>query len=283
MPNPTNEQEAPETADDLYVKEGAETPEIPETESTPAPQEAAPELPETEEAADPEETQPAEVSEAAKPAEPLSDERIAEITARVLKAQQPKQEEPQLSAEQIEKLINPVKVTKEDVAELTGQDPATVTDKQVAFLQRFANATAKNATSLSALVLEQRSRALESKYEPVRSYYEQQQARAQVDAYHAQYPHLKQYEKISQSVARTVSPTKVDGSFKTPQEIFKEVSDGVVATLKASGINITASQARTSASASSAVPTMAQRQQPGRSAAGQSKGKPNDPDNDIYE
>lgn len=281
MPNPTNEQEAPETADDLYVKEGAETPEIPETESTPALQETAPETVETE--TDPVDEVPAQEQEVAKPAEPLSDERIAEITARVLKAQQPKQEEPQFSAEQIEKIVNPVKVTKEDVAELTGQDPSTITDKQVAFLQRFANATAKNATSLSALILEQRSRALESKYEPVRNYYEQQQARAQVEAYHTQYPHLKQYEKISQSVARTVSPTKVDGSFKTAQEIFKEVSDGVLETLKASGINITASQARTSASAASAVPVMAQRQQPGRSAAGQSKGKPNDPDNDIYE
>lgn len=214
------------------------------------------------------------------------DRRIAKIVAETAKtftrsSQDTQQQQPKLSAEEIDRLLNPVRV---DANTLKAFGINDATPEQIAGAQAFANSIVKNATSIANLVIEQRMRQTLTPYEPMVQFIQQQQTKQHIDAFYSRHTGLQKYEKLVQVAAKQVSPVKQDGSEKTPIEVFDEVADVVKSILQQSGITIENSGQATQRAASSgrSVPRMAALQGAGRSAGGSSSGGANNPDADIY-
>lgn len=242
---------------------------------------------------------PAAVKPAAAPTQRTDEEMAAladRIVERRMRASQPKPKEPEMTQEQLEKLLNPVRVTREDMAELFGiEDPTTISDKRLAKLQTLLGATVKNSTSLTNVMLEQRMRNLMNEAAPMQKFYQEQAEVQQRKMFFDAHPKLEKFPKFVQFAATQVSPTKADGTEKSVAEAMTDIAAIVKDMLKETGVDIDAAELdedgqpisqpavanlRTGASS---VPKMASLQSSGRGAAGgKPAGKSNNPDADIY-
>jgi hypothetical protein len=215
----------------------------------------------------------------------LDQETIAALRAQSAPAPQP-QQQPQLDQAALDKLLNPVRVTPELMKSL-GFDAAT--PEQIQGFQNFSNAIVKNAVSVASLMLQRRAEQFTQQLEPIMQHYQQQQAAQTESEFYSTYPQLKNYSALVKAAARQISSTKADGTEKSAKDVFAEISQTVMDTLKASGINLPASANH---SAGSGAPQGGQGTQvpaangvagPGRSATGGAGGKPNNPDRSIYD
>lgn len=210
------------------------------------------------------------------------------IVERRMAAAQPRQKDPELTQEQLDKLLNPVRVSREDMAEIFGiEDPATISDKRLQKMQALLNATVKNSTSMAHLMQEQRMRKLMEDAGPMQSFYQEQQAQAQKTNFFKAHPKLEKFPKFVAFAASQVQARNADGSEKTVKTVIDEVASFVKDLLKESNIDLDADDnsdatVTTQATGGSKVPTMASMQTPGRSGGGTKKGGSNNPDADIY-
>jgi len=215
-------------------------------------------------------------------------EKIAEIAAqtaaRVNGANvRQQQQQKQLSQEEVDKLLNPVRVTAETMAEM-GIENAT--PKQIAAYQKLMNAAVKNATSVMSMQLEQRMRSIQEYAAPMERFYQEQAAARYKQDFFAEHKELAKYEKFVAAAAAQVSPTNADGSPKEVKAVMKEVADYVKDMLKTAGVNLSGEQQQQtthSAGGGGEVPRMASLQQSGRSQAGAPRGGSNNPDASIYD
>ncbi len=218
------------------------------------------------------------------PAAQLSAEQIKQIAvdtaAEFERARQSNQPPPSLSPEEIDRLLNPVKVTPEEVAEAFGITEAT--PQQIKAIEKLLAKSVKHSTSLATLMLEERARKIQSEMSPIQQQFEQYQRVEARNALIAKHPYLDKYDELVKVAANQISPVHANGRDKTRDEIFDEVAGFVKNTLAKSGVNLSASQIANPVPAQNAVPQMAARSQPGRSVGSQASGKPNDPDDDIY-
>ena len=224
----------------------------------------------------------------AKPAE-SEEERLTRIAttaaARVAAQNAPKgqpaqPQEEQLTQEQIDQLINPVRVTA-DTLKAFGIENAS--PEMIKGVQTFSNAIVKNAYSLAGLRMEQMLRTTLAPYEPLVAYIQERQAKETVDSFYGGNPELKKYEKLVQMAATKVSHQKEDGSSKSLAEVYSEVANLTKTMLTEMGITLTPGNANPGAAPkNNGVPTMAALQGAGRSMGGQPSGEPNNPDADIY-
>lgn len=222
---------------------------------------------------------------AAVPAASLSAEKIQEIanaTAAAFEARNRKPEPPaQLTPEQVKALLNPIELTKEDAREAFGIEDAS--PQQLKALEKFLLKAVKHSTSLSRMVGDERVREVEHRLTPIQQQYEMQK---QVEARNyllSRHPVLADYEALVKVGANQISPTHPDGRSKTRDEVIDEIAIFVTDTMAKSGVDIKTKSNASPAPVAGAVPKMVQRSQPGRSVAGQPKGKANNPDDDIYE
>lgn len=232
-------------------------------------------------------SQAAAAATPAAPAQPavlrLDPETIAALRAQ---AAPPQQQAPQrLSQEALDKLLNPVRVNAELMKQL-GFDAAT--PEQIKGFQLFADSISKNATSIAQLIVQQQVERFNQQLAPIMEFHQQEQIKRTENEFYTSYPNLKNYAPLVKAAARQISPTKADGSDKSVKEVFGEISEVVMQTLKASGINLPAGSANHSAGAGGQggqqgqVPTANSVASPGRSATGGGGGKPNHPDASIY-
>lgn len=222
----------------------------------------------------------------------LTDERIAEIAARVSaksNQRQEQREEPRLTQEEVDKLLNPVRVSREDMAEIMGiEDPVTISDKRLQKFQAMLSATVKNAASIGNVALEARMRKVMEQAGPMQEYYQQAQAKAQTDAFYERHENLKKYGRIVKAAASQVTATKdmtVDQAMDAVAAMAKDM-------LKDAGIdpdaevegdeNESGVTDKHSAGGTKPVPKMASLQKSGRSGAPTKTGGGNNPDADIY-
>lgn len=146
----------------------------------------------------------------------------------------------------------------------------------------------QNAFAMSNLALEQRMRAAYQEFTPIAQFYQAQQAERERGAFFGKYPELKKHEKLVALAARSISPTKEDGSEKSVDSVMQEVRDAVATILKGAGVELTADSgggdATVTTGGGSTVPKLESLAQPGKSQAGGGGGggKPNNPDADIY-
>lgn len=243
-------------------------------------------------------TQPAPVVEKAAPVPKqveLTDERIAEISARVLAKNNAatagsgkvEEQEQQLTPEEIEKLLNPVKVSREDMAELFGiEDPATISDKRLQKFQALLQATVKNSNSVSNVMIEARMRKLMEQAAPMEQFYRQQEAERQKATFYSRHENLKQYGRLVQAAAAQVQATPG----MTAEQAMDAIATAAKAMLKEAGIDPDAAGDNSSsgsdtthgADSSKGVPKMASLQKSGRGTGPAKNGASNNPDADIY-
>ncbi len=218
----------------------------------------------------------------------LTAEEIRSIAAEereeFLRQQEANKPAPQLTAEEIKKLLNPVEVSAEEVADLLGIPVEEVTEKKIKALESILNKPVRNATSLANLMNEQKLRKLEQTFAPMQAQHAEAQIKETRNAFHTRHPAMKKYDELVAVATQQVSPIKANGKQKSRDEIFDDVAAHVSNILVKSGVKIEAKPTVNQVPAKgNAVPKMAARQQPGRSVGSQSKGKQNNPDDDIYE
>jgi hypothetical protein len=272
-----------EEVDDMYngpTDEGA----VPPVEPVEGTEGNAPDLPE--EASfegDSAEGAPAD-GQPAERTKPLTAEEIRSIAAQereeFIRQQESNRPPPPLTPAEIKQLLNPIEVTKEEVAAAFGiADPSP---EQLKAIESMLAKAVKNSTALNNLMLEKRSREMQAQVEPLRQQHMQAESQRVLGEFHARHPALKNYQELVKVVSHQISPVKPDGRAKTNVELFDEVAGGVKSILAKSGISLSTSPSANPVSAGG-VPRIAARQQPGRSVASQAKGKANNPDDDIYE
>jgi hypothetical protein len=216
-------------------------------------------------------------------AKPLSAQDIRRIAQEereeFLRQQEAQKPAPQLSAAEIKQLLQPIEVTKEEVAAAFGiADPSP---EQLKAIESMLAKAVKNSTSLNNLMLEKRARELQAVVEPLHRQHIQAEGMKVMNQFHTRHPAMKQYDELVKVVSHQISPTKANGHPKTNVELFDEVASGVKSILAKSGVVLSTSPSANPAPASG-VPRIAARQQPGRSVASQASGKANNPDDDIY-
>lgn len=215
----------------------------------------------------------------------LTAEEIRAIAAQereeFLREQEANKPAPPLTPEEIKKLLNPIEITKEEVMAAFGVDP---TPEQMKALEAILNKPVRNATALANLMAEQKLRKLEQTFAPIQAQHAEVQIKETRNAFHARHPAMKKYDELVAVATQQVSPVKANGKQKSRDEIFDDVAAHVTGILAKSGVKLEAKPTVNPEPAKgNAVPKMAARQQPGRSVGSQSKGKQNNPDDDIYE
>lgn len=225
----------------------------------------------------------------------LTEEQIIELAAKAAGAaggrRERVEEEPRMTQEEIDKLLNPVKITKEDMAEILGiEDPNTISDKRLAKYQAILQATVKNANSVTNVMLETRMRKLMEQAAPMEGFYRQQAAKQQEDAFYTRHENLKKYPRLVKAAASQVVATKD----MTVEQAMDAVADMTRSMLKDAGIDPDAeteeggeggesgSTAKHGADGVRPVPKMTSLQKSGRGGGPTKTGGGNNPDADIY-
>lgn len=224
------------------------------------------------------------LAQAAAPVVPtlkLDAETIAALRAQVPAAAPVQQKQALgLTPQQLREKLNPVEVSA-DTLRSFGFENAS--EEQVAGFQAFANATVKNAVSISRIMIEQARRDVEGSLGPIFAEREQTQLSNAKQTFYDSNKDLAKYEKIVQVAAADVSPRRQDGSFKTDKELMAEVANLARDTLKGYGIQLS-SPANPGASGGRLVPQPNKLSPNGRSGGDNNgqRGKANDADADIY-
>lgn len=211
----------------------------------------------------------------------LDAETIAALRAQGASSATVKKVEETLSPEQIRELLNPVEVKEDSIKMLL--DPEATMPQKVKALQDLLNATVKNSTSITRLMMDRKEREFNSLLTPImRARQEAELAQTKTEFYETNKDLLK-YEKIVKQAATEVLPTNLDGSQKTKTQIFKEVGAKTRATLKEFGIDLKAANLGSEKKVT-VVPKPNKLSDSGRSGGDNSKGKgsDNNPDADIY-
>lgn len=235
--------------------------------------------------------------------EELTAEKIAELTAKVTsqmiqkQTQQQRQAPKQLTQEEIDKMLNPVRITKDFLSKhglIAEGDNEEAIKRKIAYHQELADMQTKHHTSLLQVALEHQRRQLESQATPMFEYYQRTQQERDKAEFFKEFPKLAKFGKIVQFAASTISPTNADGTEKTVAQAKKEIAQAAKDLLKESGVDIDqlgsdeddGDGADTTHSAApskrSNVPQMSRMQGSGRSGGPQAKGASNNPDADIY-
>lgn len=223
----------------------------------------------------------------------LTAEQIAEVTDRVvarrMEAARPREKAPEMTQAQIDQLLNPVRVSREDMAEIFGlEDATTISDKRLAKMQALLNATVKNSTSMAHVMQENRMRKLMEEAGPMQEFYQTQQAEQQKKQFFTAHPKLEKFPRIVQFAASQVNPKNPDGSSKTVKQAIDDIARIAKEHLKESNIDLDAvdpddtGETTQVTGGGKTVPKMASMQSSGRSGAGPAKGGSNNPDADIY-
>jgi len=240
-------------------------------------------------------TEGASQRQARQPAQELTEEKIAELSARVTdrmlqqrqRAEQ-SQREQRMTPEQIEKLLNPVKITKEFLIAHGITDP---TDQQVKMYQSMSDMQTKHHMSLMQVQLEALQRRMLSQAEPMFEFYQRQEAERNKADFFKDFPNLKKFSKFVQFAASTVQAVDANGNEKSLKTVKAEIASATKALLKESGVDLDAQETEegeetaTTLSAGGGareVPRMTRMSSSGRSGAPSAKGGSNNPDADIY-
>jgi len=227
------------------------------------------------------------------PAVELTEEKIAELSARVTdrmlsqRAQREQsQRESRMTPEQIEKLLNPVKITKEF---LIAHGIAEPTDQQVKMYQSMSDMQTKHHMSLMQVQLEALQRRMLAQAEPMFDYYQRQEAERNKEDFFKDYPKLRKFSKFVQFAASTVQATDANGNEKSLKAVKADIANATKALLKESGVDLDTlvleeeeTAATLGAETGNRVPQMTRMQGSGRSGAPSAKGGSNNPDADIY-
>jgi len=230
------------------------------------------------------------------PAAELTEEKIAELSARVTdrmlqqrQRQEQSQREQRMTPEQIEKLLNPVKITKEF---LIAHGIAEPTDQQVKMYQAMSDMQTKHHMSLMQVQLEALQRRMLSQAEPMFDFYQRQEAERNKEDFFKDFPKLRKFSKFVQFAASTVQATDANGNEKSLKTVKNDIANATKALLKESGVDLDAleteegEETATTLSAggnSRDVPRMTRMSSSGRSGAPSAKGGSNNPDADIYD
>lgn len=223
------------------------------------------------------------------PALQLAPEQFQELVNSIrpqaqAQPQQQQQERPQLTAEQIEQMFRPVRMTKDHLKAIGFED---ATDEQVKGFQTILEATVQNAVATSRVIQLQKMQELEQQLEPVRQAYIRQEQRQLEDQFYGAYPGLKAYPQFVKVAAEQVKSTDANGNPRGLDDVMKEVSDQATALLKQVNPNIkldgqSASPSAQQAKQPAGVPKPATPSQSGRSPQQSKTPNQNNPDADIY-
>lgn len=111
------------------------------------------------------------------------------------------------------------------------------TPEQMGNLQSMADGIATHAIEMAQAVMDDKIRAMQSKYSGMEASYNKYEAERVKSEFFKTYPHLQGQDKLLQVVAKNLSPTKPDGSSKTNKEIYEELNVMTMQILQSAGVN----------------------------------------------
>jgi hypothetical protein len=199
---------------------------------------------------------------------------------------------PQLTPEQIKKLLNPIEITPEV---LKGLGIAEPTEEQVKAYQAFTGMITKHMVSVMNLREENLMRKITEYATPMERFYQEQAAQRERDSFYKEFPKLQKFDKFVKFAATQVKPTDERGREKTLAQVRKEVANYTKNLLKDAGVDLDASGDEEDndngsntthgapESRGSGVPRMSSMQTGGRSGGTNKGGGGNNPDADIYD
>jgi len=160
-------------------------------------------------------------------AQPLTAEAIAAaVRAGMPPPPAPVQQPP--TAEEIaqfEKQFNVVRVTPDTYKAILGVAPQS--EAQVKALENLLHSAARQGISMSTYTMQQkmdeRFKALESRYAPMQDYVTQQQVKALETSFLSAHPDLKDHQALVKEVAVATRANNIP--FKSQQEAFQFVAD----------------------------------------------------------
>lgn len=199
---------------------------------------------------------------------------------------------PQLTPEQIKKLLNPVEITPEV---LKGLGIAEPTEDQIKAYQAFTGMITKHMISVMNLREENLMRKITEYATPMERFYQEQAAQRERDSFYKEFPKLQKFDKFVKFAATQVKPTDERGREKSLAQVRKEVANYTKNLLKDAGVDLDASGDEEDndngsntthgapGSRGSGVPRMSSMQTGGRSGGTNKGGGGNNPDADIYD
>jgi hypothetical protein len=221
-----------------------------------------------------------------------SDEALEKFTAVLERMQAGGQQQQaprkELTPEQVEKLLNPVKITPETLKMLGVAEP---TEEMVKGYQALANMITKHHTSLMSVREEALLRRIAEYASPMEKFYQEQAANQQRQEFYKEFPKFQKFDKFVRFAATQVSPVDANGREKTVQQVKQEIIRTASELLKEAGVDVNAASEGDGSdtnlgapsSRQSSVPRMTGLQSGGRSGgAQQGKTGGNNPDADIY-
>lgn len=199
---------------------------------------------------------------------------------------------PQLTPEQIKKLLNPVEITADTLKSLGIAEP---TEDQIKAYQAFTGMITKHMISVMNLREENLMRKITEYATPMERFYQEQAAQRERDSFYKEFPKLQKFDKFVKFAATQVKPTDERGREKSLAQVRKEVATYTKNLLKDAGVDLDASGDEEEndngsntthgapESRGSGVPRMSSMQTGGRSGGTNKGGGGNNPDADIYD
>lgn len=161
------------------------------------------------------------------PAVQLSQEQLAQIVAARNQPEQ-RQQQPQLTQEEIDKQLAVVKVTAEMCTELG------LPAEAAPFLDKLAKAIVTNAVRMSNVIVEQKHNNLMQTLQPHISFAQQQQHLMLEHQFSEAHPDLKGYDPVIKDVAMKLKASGFKGSQK---QAFDKIAEDTRTYLKSMGID----------------------------------------------
>lgn len=175
------------------------------------------------------------------------------------------QSQPQMSDEEIDKILNTVKVAETDLTEIFEGGPKAVTA-----MQRLLESTVKNAVAVSTLVANQRLAEIDSRYSPLMQAHVTQQRESLRKEFFASNSNLEKYSDIVEVVGEQMQKSGFKGDKK---QVFEELAKRTAEFLKKNGIDVSAS----ASAGQQGTPTPAKPKMPQLSTGGQGGGSSTTP------
>ncbi len=164
----------------------------------------------------------------------LSPEMLQQLVTGVASAVAPTAQPQAPTQEQLDKMFNVHRVDAEALKAWGWENPS---EAQVAAINAYGQAIAKQAASVAAFQLALARKELESVLSPIQQHFEEQRVKAAEDRFYTKYPGLKEYAPLVMQIGQAIASS--GKTWQNEDAAFTDVVNETVRVLKSVGVDIT--------------------------------------------
>lgn len=165
----------------------------------------------------------------------MSEEKFAEILSTVVGSREgarQEEKEPELTKEQVEKLLNVYKVDEKTLVDMLGEDRKV----GATTLQKVIDAVVLQANTMADARIQQVLNKLhEERLAPLERFYQEAQANRETESFYTKNPELKPYEFVVDGVSAKLDAANFKGS---KEQFLAEIARTSHEVLKAMGVTV---------------------------------------------